>query len=123
MSGDRATVLFLCSGNYYRSRFAEGLFNAHAETKALAWRADSAGLLPECFAENSGPISSITSDALRARGILLARPERAPRAATLEDLQNARRIVAMDESEHRPVLRARFADFESRVEYWTVHDI
>jgi len=35
------TVLFLCSGNYYRSRFAEIFFNWLAEEKSLSWRAES----------------------------------------------------------------------------------
>ena len=38
------TVLFLCTGNYYRSRFAEILFNHLAGQSKLAWRADSRGL-------------------------------------------------------------------------------
>ena len=37
-------VLFLCTGNYYRSRFAEMLFNALASRKDLDWTADSRGL-------------------------------------------------------------------------------
>ena len=39
------TVLFLCSGNYYRSRFAEHQFNAIADRDQLPWRADSRGLV------------------------------------------------------------------------------
>jgi hypothetical protein len=31
-------VLFLCSGNYYRSRFAEHLFNWLAPKASLPWR-------------------------------------------------------------------------------------
>ncbi|MEJ7592066.1 MAG: low molecular weight phosphatase family protein, partial [Planctomycetaceae bacterium] len=31
------TVLFLCTGNYYRSRYAEILFNAKAEEMGLEW--------------------------------------------------------------------------------------
>jgi hypothetical protein len=33
------TVLFLCTGNYYRSRFAEVLFNSVAERMELPWKA------------------------------------------------------------------------------------
>src|SRR5438132_811728 len=33
------TVLFLCTGNYYRSRFAEVLFNSVAGKMGLPWRA------------------------------------------------------------------------------------
>src|SRR5947199_205561 len=38
------TVLFLCTGNYYRSRFAEVLFNSVAGKMGLTWRASSRGL-------------------------------------------------------------------------------
>jgi hypothetical protein len=38
------TVLFLCTGNYYRSRFAEALFNSVAGRMGLPWRASSRGL-------------------------------------------------------------------------------
>jgi hypothetical protein len=37
-------VLFLCSANYYRSRFAEHQFNWLAPQAGLEWRADSMGL-------------------------------------------------------------------------------
>ena len=32
------TVLFLCTGNYYRSRFAEIIFNSVAGKMGLPWR-------------------------------------------------------------------------------------
>jgi protein-tyrosine-phosphatase len=38
------TVLFLCTGNYYRSRFAEVLFNSVAGKLGLSWVASSRGL-------------------------------------------------------------------------------
>ncbi len=41
------TVLFLCTGNYYRSRFAEALFNSVAGRMGLPWRASSRGLALE----------------------------------------------------------------------------
>jgi protein-tyrosine-phosphatase len=34
-------VLFLCTGNYYRSRYAEELFNHLARAEGLGWRAFS----------------------------------------------------------------------------------
>ena len=57
-------VLFLCTGNYYRSRFAEIFFNWHAE-----------------------------------------------------------HIVAVKETEHRPLIQARFPTWLGRVEFWEVHDL
>jgi len=35
------TVLFLCTGNYYRSRYAKILFNSKAEEMGLDWNAVS----------------------------------------------------------------------------------
>ena len=46
------TVLFLCTGNYYRSRFAEVLFNSVAGKMGLPWRASSRGLALEGGAGN-----------------------------------------------------------------------
>ncbi|MBN2191381.1 MAG: hypothetical protein JW751_01075 [Polyangiaceae bacterium] len=44
MSGNVAQVLFLCTGNYYRSRFAEAVFSHGASQRAVGWRALSRGL-------------------------------------------------------------------------------
>jgi protein-tyrosine phosphatase len=41
------TVLFLCTGNYYRSRNAEVLFNSVAGKMSLPWKASSRGLALE----------------------------------------------------------------------------
>ena len=37
-------ILFLCTGNFYRSSFAEIYFNWLAPREKLLWRADSRGL-------------------------------------------------------------------------------
>ena len=57
MSASAATLLFVCTGNYYRSRFAEHLFNALAAQAGLPWRAESRGLAIEFGAHNVGPMS------------------------------------------------------------------
>ena len=62
-------LLFLCTGNYYRSRFAELLFNAMAATHALPWQAFSRGLALDKGVNNIGPMSPLAIDALRALGI------------------------------------------------------
>jgi protein-tyrosine-phosphatase len=48
-------VLFLCTGNYYRSRYAEELFNHIARAEGLGWRAFSCGAAEQAFPENVGP--------------------------------------------------------------------
>jgi protein-tyrosine phosphatase len=118
-----STVLFLCSGNYYRSRFAEHLFNHLIAGTELAYRADSAGLRPDCFRHNTGPISAHTVAALVARGVSLPAMHRIPRDVTEADIRDAALVIALKEAEHRPVLAARFPAVVARVEFWNVHDV
>ena len=119
----RNSVLFLCSGNYYRSRFAEALFNQFARVAALPFEALSAGLTPEHFDENPGPISKYVIAALEGLAIECPMPHRAPRAATPELLASATHIVALNEREHRPLILARFPDHLLRVAFWHVDDV
>jgi protein-tyrosine phosphatase len=110
------TILFLCSGNYYRSRFAELLFN-HVMPPERGYRADSAGLWPNCRSANFGAISPDTISALRARGITLPASHRIPRDVTERDLRAAALTIALKEAEHRPLLSRHFPSFVERVEY------
>jgi protein-tyrosine phosphatase len=114
------TVLFLCTGNYFRSRFAEGLFNQLAGPAA---RATSAGLAPGCHLRNPGPLSPHTAAGLRQRGIAVGDTPRSPRDASEEDLAAATVIVALKEAEHRPMIEERFPRAASRVRYWQVDDL
>ena len=63
------TVLFLCTGNYYRSRFAEILFNSVAGRMSLPWKAFSRGLALERGVNNVGPMALSAVKALEARGL------------------------------------------------------
>ncbi|MEO6846422.1 MAG: hypothetical protein ABI443_03550, partial [Chthoniobacterales bacterium] len=38
------SLLFICTGNYYRSRIAEILFNHYSAIQNVQWHADSRGL-------------------------------------------------------------------------------
>src|SRR6185312_8984112 len=53
----RPRVLFLCTGNYYRSRYAEELFNHFAKIEGLDWRAFSRGATERGSPGNMGPMS------------------------------------------------------------------
>jgi protein-tyrosine phosphatase len=114
-------ALFLCSGNYYRSRFAEIVFNWHASERGIGWRAESRGLALD--RRNAGPISQYTTSALAARGISWADYLRAPLPVTEADFAASQRVIAIKEAEHRPIVEARFAGWRHVVEYWCVHDI
>lgn len=115
------TVLFLCTGNYYRSRFAEAFFNDHAERRGLPWRAISRGLALTPI--NIGPLSSHTIERLTFHGIPVAADCRLPVDVTAADLAAADLVVAVKEAEHRPLVASRFPGLADRVEYWEVHDV
>ncbi|MGE0761193.1 MAG: low molecular weight phosphatase family protein [Pirellulaceae bacterium] len=114
-------VLFLCSGNYYRSRYAEILFDWHAQSLQLKWKADSCGLALDPL--NAGAISSHTRSALEKRGILFDTYLRAPRPVTNADFAAADHVVAVKEQEHRPLITRHFPQWLNRVEFWQVHDL
>lgn len=116
-------VLFLCTGNYYRSRFAEILFNALACQSELDWSADSRGLAIELVPLNGGALSPVARQGLAERGIALAEPPRPPRALREDDLRRAQRVIALNRTEHHPYLKKQFPAWADRVEYWHVSDL
>lgn len=115
-------VLFLCSGNYYRSRFAEMLFNTIAAKRGIAWRADSRGLACDRPNQNVGPLSVHAVQGLQSRGIAHD-PERWPKQVSEHDLASAALVIAVKEAEHRAMLTARHPAWKDRVEYWHIDDL
>ena len=115
-------LLFLCTGNYYRSRFAETLFNALAKKAGLNWTADSCGIATGRGVSNVGPISVDAVRGLEARGIV---PEevRFPEQVQEQDLRSADLVIALNEREHRLLLGERCLSWSERVEYWHVGDV
>ena len=116
------TVLFLCTGNFYRSRFAEILFNARAGRAKLNWRADSRGLKTEGWG-NLGPLSEHSEKRLAEIGVSCETARRMPKECSTSDLEAASLVIALKEAEHRGMLAKRFAGWEDRVTYWHVHDL
>jgi protein-tyrosine phosphatase len=115
-------VLFLCSGNYYRSRFAEQLFNWLAQRAALPWRADSRGLQVG-LAGNIGPISPYALGRLHALGVLVDGDSRSPRQLSAADLTAADLVIAMKEGEHRAMVANQFPCWAEQIEYWHIDDL
>jgi protein-tyrosine phosphatase len=117
------TVLFLCTGNYYRSRFAEVLFNSVAGKMGLPWQAVSRGLALERGVNNVGPMARSAIKALEEMGIRAADAvTRLPAQVTTDDLERADRIVALKQAEHLPLLQERFPAWAEKVEFWHVDD-
>src|SRR5262249_25790861 len=116
------TVLFLCTGNYSRSRFAEIVFNDGAARRGLAWRAESRGLALERGVDNVGPLSRHAWARLAELGLALDGYLRLPLPVSEADLKRAELIVAVKGAEHRPLLLDRHAAWADRVEYWDIPD-
>src|SRR5216683_2069422 len=103
------SVLFLCTGNYYRSRFAEVLFNSVAGNMGLPWQASSRALALERGASNVGPMAEAALEALAVRGIRVgADGLRFPVQATGDDFQTADRVIALKLTEHQPLMQERY---------------
>jgi protein-tyrosine phosphatase len=117
-------VLFICTGNYYRSRFAELLFNAIARERGLAWEATSRGTdIYGAGKDNVGAISIHAREALEARGVAIPPDLRLPLPLAEADLAAADLSIAVCEAEHRPHLQRDFPATVERVEFWGVQDL
>ncbi|MEO6435206.1 MAG: low molecular weight phosphatase family protein [Tepidisphaeraceae bacterium] len=117
-----STVLFLCTGNYYRSRFAEVLFNHLAARDGLDWSASSRGLKIG-WPGNVGPLSPHTQQRLTELAIDIGDARHMPMQCRACDLEAADVVIALKEAEHRAMLAEWFAGWEDRVTYWHVHDV
>src|SRR5580692_13029766 len=103
------TILFLCTGNYYRSRFAEILFNSVAMKMGLSWKASSRGLALARGINNVGPMAASAISALEALHAGAGDDcSRFPVQVTINDLEGAERIIALKQAEHLPLLQDRF---------------
>ena len=123
----RKRLLFICSGNYYRSRLAEILFNHLAPEAGLAWDAQSRGLL------STGELKGMSEHAvayLKNRKLehLAAKP-RHPLVADVEDLTDADLVIAMCQEEHQSMIEQKFLALAKalhkagRIRYWNIYDI
>lgn len=117
-------ILFLCTGNYYRSRFAELYFNHLAERTGANWRADSRGLNLTALSpiKNPGPMCADALRGLEERDVPIPQPPRMPLPLSEDDLASAERVIALKEAEHKPMLAEQFPLWVDRCEYWNVDD-
>lgn len=116
-----SSVLFLCSGNYYRSRFAEIYFNAGAAGSGLNWVAVSRGF--RLSPNNVGPLSPHALEALRSLGLERGADARYPQTVVEDDFAAASLVICLKEAEHRPMMQERFPHRLAEVEFWRIDDI
>ena len=116
-------ILFLCTGNYYRSRYAEEIFNHKAKREGLPWRAFSRGAAERGSPDNVGPMSRFALEALEAQAIAPEGGVRAPMPCVAADFREADLVIALKDAEHRPLIERRFPEVAGNVSYWNVDDI
>jgi len=124
---DIKRVLFVCSGNYYRSRLAEILFNDAADKVGLEWEAESRGLL------KTGELKGMSEHAavyLRDHDLgHLAIEPRDPLLLDVEDITAFDLIVGLCREEHEPIINKRYLSLAramtkaGRLRYWRIYDI
>ena len=113
-------ILFLCTGNYYRSRYAEALFNHEAGRRGLDWRAVSRGLAT--YLAPSG-LSPHTTRRLIERGIPFSCTGPDTAQVDEQDLRRAARIIALKRTEHQPLMKRLHPAWADRIEYWEINDL
>lgn len=126
-SPKKKRVLFICSGNYYRSRLAEILFNREAEAAGIPWVAASRGMFK---ADGLKGLSPYALAFLRDEKIELpSEKPRNPLAIEVEDLLEADLCIGMCRQEHQPMIEQKFMALAKtfhktgRLRYWVVYDI
>jgi protein-tyrosine phosphatase len=127
-------VLFLCTGNFFRSPFAELYFNHLAQAAPGRWVAISRGLSVQELSPRQRflRLSPFTTERLSQLKVAYGR-SRYPKAVGLWDLESADRIIAVHGSTHRPMLEAFLARnpprtvpphaLSARVVFWEIEDL
>lgn len=113
-------ALFVCTGNYYRSRFAEIYFNF--KIKNYNCKAFSRGF-DISNPNNTGLISKHVLDKLMELEIPLPDKIEFPLILKLEDLLQSEKIIALNENEHRPIVKKMFPEWEHKFTFWNVLDL
>jgi protein-tyrosine phosphatase len=117
----KISVLFVCSGNYYRSRYAEYIFNHRVQKYNGIYSAESRGIgVFKC--NNEGPISKFTIEALVKKNIPCANP-RMPIQISEKDIQIADLVIGLKKTEHYHYLLENYKSYSEKFRFWEVHDL
>jgi len=113
-------VLFVCTANIFRSRFSEEVYNHLVNKKNIRTKAFSAGLKVGAYTTRK-----IYRPALEQLELLNIKPIRKNELSVHVDdlyLSDYKKIICMDEEEHRPMVEVNQKLKYRDVEYWNIVD-
>lgn len=96
------------------------LFNYLAEKEKLPVKAFSKGL--RLSKKNKGPLSSYAENYLAENYNELEISTRMPIPVTRQDFEYYDQIIALDETEHRALMKQFFPTEENQITYWNFAD-
>ena len=123
---EKTKVVFVCTGNYYRSRFAESYFNYLCDILKLNYEADSYGLAihyADELAEKHGELSPFSRERMEHIGIPDNYFERSRKSLTKDAIENSDVIIAMDEDEHTEMIMEQFPSYINQFNFFKVKDV
>tara|TARA_Y100001970_G_scaffold49331_1_gene62484 strand:+ start:667 stop:1092 length:426 start_codon:yes stop_codon:yes gene_type:complete len=113
-------VLFVCTANIHRSRFAEEVFNFLAKEKNSVHRAFSAGLKVGDYSFRTIYYPALNN--LKKLNITPLRPNDYSTHIDDVEIREYDRIICMDEYEHKPMVMANANLGDEIFEYWNIVD-
>ena len=114
-------VLFVCTANIHRSRFAEEVFNYLSEKNKKSSSAFSAGLRVGDY--NFRKIYYPALDNLEKFNILPKRADELSVHINNIDLNQYDRLICMDKNEHKPMIQSDPYLSTFKFEYWDITDM
>ena len=113
-------VLFICTGNFFRSRYAEAHFNCMCDWNKCSHYAVSAGVTID---PQIGPISTYSLYRMVERGIDAKFASPHAKRLYKGDIEEADIALCMYEKEHKPMMKLFFEDIENKIVYFNIPDI
>lgn len=125
-------VCFVCTGNYYRSRFAEAVFNFLSKECGESHIAKSRGLnisAADKTAREYGELSPYTKNKMDDLEIPRNLTSKKRKSISKKDLDEFDIIVIMDRSEHFKMVKEFIGEDKDMIEaaknfkYWAIKDV